>query len=220
MPVLLKICGLTRAEDALAAAAAGATYGGVILAPGGPRSVAPGAARAIFAASPLARCGVFVDEPIERLLERVEELALDVVQLHGDETPELAAAVRAGTRAGVWKAIRPRDGAEFVEAAETFEGAVDGLLLDGFSDAARGGTGTRFPWEEVARHRGRLAARLRLIVAGGLRPENVARAIELLEPDVVDVSSGVELSPGVKDPAAIRKFAEAVRDASTPEGVG
>jgi phosphoribosylanthranilate isomerase len=93
-------------------------------------------------------------------------------------------------------------------------------MVDGWSDQARGGTGTRFPWEEVAEHRNRLSAPLQLIVAGGLGPGNVAEVVTLLDPDVVDVSSGVEQSPGLKDPELIHAFADAVRSARAREGVG
>ena len=96
-------------------------------------------------------------------------------------------------------------------------GEVVGLHLDGWSERGRGGTGTRFPWEEVAGHRAALAADVRLIVAGGLRPDNVAQVISLLTPDIVDVSSGVESAPGVKDPESIRRFAEVVRAAVAGE---
>jgi phosphoribosylanthranilate isomerase len=218
--VEVKICGLTRQADALAAGRAGARYGGVILAPGGPRSVDGEGARRVFEGSGLRRCGVFVDEPLESLLDLAAHIGLDVVQLHGEEEPEVAAAIRAAGPYEVWKAVRPRDAAEFVAAVERHAATADGLLLDGWSAAARGGTGARFPWEAVAERRGVLPGGVRLIVAGGLDPENVERAVELLRPDVVDVSSGVEASPGVKDHKSIMAFVAAAQGTAAEQGRG
>jgi phosphoribosylanthranilate isomerase len=218
MPTI-KICGLTRAADVRAALDAGAAFGGVILAPGSPRTVPPEGVPALFADLPLPRVGVFVDEE-EGRLERIAAAAgLAIVQLHGDESPAAVERIRARTGVEVWKAIRPRSGEEFLREARRYEAVVDGLLLDGWSRVARGGTGARFPWEEVARHRDRLRSGLRLVVAGGLTAGNVAQVVERLSPDTVDVSSGVESAPGVKSPASIRNFADAVRRAPAQEGV-
>lgn len=207
--VLVKICGLTRAEDARAAEEAGARYGGVILAPGGRRSILPAAAAALFRGSALRRVGVFVDAEPGTLRRGARAAGLHVVQLHGEEAPGAAAALRAEAEWEVWKAVRPRDVAEFRAAVARYAGSVDALLLDGWSPDAPGGTGASFPWEEVAAARAELPADTRLVVAGGLRPDNVATAVRLLRPDAVDVSSGVELRPGVKDAAAVRAFVSA-----------
>lgn len=214
----VKICGLTRAEDARSAAAAGVEYGGVILAPGSPRTVHPEAATGIFAETTLVRCGVFVDETLSGIVEAVRVAGLSVVQLHGDESPDFAAEVRSETGLEVWKAVRPRSGEEFSAAVRHYAAWVDGLLLDGWSAEARGGTGTRFPWEEVAQRRGALGEETRLIVAGGLHPANVGTIIGLLRPDVVDVSSGVECAPGIKDAHRVQEFADAAR-APAQQGV-
>lgn len=206
----VKICGLTRRPDAEAAVAAGADFLGVILAPGGKRTVTPEHAGSVLAALPATRVGVFVDAPAGELEEAAVTARLDVIQLHGDETPETAGRLReAGWT--VWKALRPRDGAEFAAGVARWAGAVDALLLDGWSPHAMGGTGERFPWPEVAALRGRVPEGLALVVAGGLRPENVAEAAALLRPDVVDVSSGVETAPGIKDVDAVRAFVAAAR---------
>ena len=210
----VKICGLVRRPDAELVAASGADYGGVILAPGGKRSISAGAAAELFADLPLRRVGVFVDAATETLLREAEIAGLHVLQLHGVETPGVAAELRKEGRWEVWKAVRPRTAEEFVRSLDEYTGAVDGILLDGWSPVAPGGTGARFPWEAVAEHRERIPAELRLVVAGGLGPANVAAAIELLRPDVVDVSSGVETAPGVKDPGAIPAFVSAVRAAA------
>jgi phosphoribosylanthranilate isomerase len=162
------------------------------------------------------RAGVFVNATADELRRAAERIALDVLQLHGDEPPELAEALR---REGftVWKAVRPRSGDEFAAAAVLYAGAVDALLVDGFSADARGGTGTAFPWREVAERIAAVAPETAIVAAGGLRPENVARAARILRPDVVDVSSGVESAPGVKDPDAVRAFAAAVRGLASTE---
>lgn len=208
-PPAVKICGLTRHEDAAVAVDAGARYLGAILAPGGKRTVTPEAAAVIFGDLPARRVGVFVDATADELRRVAEDARLDVLQLHGDEPPELATALR-GEGFVVWKAVRPRGGDDFVAAAVHYEGAVDALLLDGWSAEARGGTGASFPWREVAAHLHALPAGMALVAAGGLRPENVAEAASVLRPAVVDVSSGVERAPGIKDEAAVRAFAAAV----------
>lgn len=212
--VRFKICGLTRSQDAKTAAVAGATYGGVILAEGSPRTVTPERARAVFTGSSLRRCGVFVNPSIEELVRASATAGLDVIQLHGDEDADFVRTAKGETRAEVWKVVRPRSGAEFAAAAADFAAVADGLMLDGWSAEARGGTGTRFPWEEVAERMGDLPSQVRLIVAGGLNPENVAEVISILRPAIVDVSSGVESEPGIKDGGRVRAFAKAVREAS------
>jgi phosphoribosylanthranilate isomerase len=126
--------------------------------------------------------------------EAARTAGLHVLQLHGDERPEMAAALRARGWT-VWKALRPRTGDEFAAGGPRWAGAVDALLLDGFSHAARGGTGASFPWAEIAARRDALPDGVALVAAGGLRPENVAEAAAILRPRVVDVSSGVESAP-------------------------
>lgn len=205
----VKVCGLTRREDALMAAAAGATYVGVVLAPGGKRTVGLDQAQEVLRGADARRVGVFVNAGPETLVRTAEALSLDVVQLHGDETAEEVRGIAAAGPWRVWKAVRIRSGDDFVRAVEHYAAVADGLLLDGWHAAARGGTGTAFPWEEVAEHRAKLPAGLSLVAAGGLRPDNVGRASAILRPSVVDVSSGVEHAPGVKDADAIRAFVTA-----------
>lgn len=205
----VKVCGLMRHEDAAVAAQAGARWLGVILAPGYRRSVTADDARVILRSFQARRVGVFVDAD-ELILRSVAEAAeVDVLQLHGDEPPELAARMRA---AGweVWKAVRARDADDFSAAVARYAGSVDALLVDGYSPDSRGGAGVRFDWEAVAARRGELPDEMRLIAAGGLRPENVADAVRILRPHAVDVSSGVEAAPGRKDPQAVREFVRAV----------
>ncbi|MDB4951026.1 MAG: N-(5-phosphoribosyl)anthranilate isomerase [Gemmatimonadetes bacterium] len=209
----VKICGLTRRADAETAVGAGASYLGFILAPGGRRTVSVATIIELAGGLDARRVGVFVDASGDELRRAGEAARLDVLQLHGDETPELAADLRS-LGFTVWKAVRPRTGAEFEAAAGRWSGAVDALLLDGWSPDAHGGTGARFPWAEVAALRAALDGGTRLVAAGGLRPGNVAEAVRLLRPDVVDVSSGVESAPGVKDAEAIRTFVAAARPRS------
>jgi len=209
---LVKICGMMRREDAEIAAGAGADFIGVILAQGGKRSVTPEAAGVILQGLPIRRVGVFVDATEAELIAAARAARLDVLQLHGDEPPSLGARLR---REGftVWKALRPRTGEEFAGEAPRWAEAADALLLDGYSQQARGGTGHAFPWRAVAERMDALPGGIALVAAGGLRPENVAEAIRVLMPFAVDVSSGVEAAPGVKDPEAIHRFIRAARGA-------
>lgn len=209
-PPAVKVCGLTRPQDAAAAVEAGARYLGVILAPGGRRTVAPRDGAVIFGDLKVQRAGVFVNATPDELRRAADAARLDVLQLHGDEAPELAAALR-GEGFTVWKALRPRSGDELSAGLVHYAGAVDAILLDGYSAEARGGTGTAFDWRAAAERLGELPPETMLVAAGGLRPENVAEAASILRPQVVDVSSGVESAPGVKDHAAVRAFAAAVR---------
>jgi phosphoribosylanthranilate isomerase len=213
----VKVCGLTRAQDAVMAEAAGAHYLGVILAPGRARSVTLDAARRILGETARAGVGVFVDADADVLRAAADAARLDVLQLHGDEPPALCATLRdAGYT--VWKALRPRTADEFRKGAARYAGVVDALLVDGWSAASHGGTGTRFPWDAVAEVRAAdPATGPPLVAAGGLRPENVAEAVRILSPFAVDVSSGVERAPGIKDSARVTAFVAAVRATATAQ---
>lgn len=206
----VKICGVCSPADAALVADAGADYLGVILAPGRTRSRTLAEAASIFDAAPgVKRVGVFVDASAAEVQAAAERLRLSVVQLHGAEPPALAASLR--DVCSVWKAVRVR-APDVVEAAFTaYDGAVDALLLDGWVPHAEGGAGARFAWGDVAPLRDRWPASLRLVAAGGLRPGNVRAVIDVLAPDVVDVSSGVESAPGVKSAAAVKEFVAAAR---------
>ena len=206
----VKICGVCRPEDARVAAEAGAAYVGVILAPGFARTRTVADAEAIYdAAGPRTRrVGVFVNGSEAEILRAAAQLRLDVIQLHGSEGAYFAARLRDAGDAQVWKALRPRTAAHFVLATDEYADAVDALLLDG---AGSGGTGSSFPWAEVSAARAALPATLRLVVAGGLNPGNVATAARILQPDVVDVSSGVETRSCEKDHSLVRAFVDAAR---------
>lgn len=204
----IKVCGFTRPEDALGAFEAGVRAFGVVLAPSR-RQVTLELAEEILAPLPdgVMRIGVFVDAPAGEVAEAAARLGLTLVQLHGSESPEYCAALGLP----VMKALRV--GPDFDPAlAERYRGAVTALLLDTLVAGEQGGTGVPFDWSAVASRMPRIAP---VIVAGGLRPDNVAEAIRVLRPFGVDVSSGVESSPGVKDMELIRSFVAAVEAADT-----
>jgi phosphoribosylanthranilate isomerase len=199
----IKICGICRLEDGLAAAEAGADAIGFVFAES-PRRIDAEAARTIARDLPphVLRFGVFVDETPAEIARVVAAAELDRVQLHGFEEPMVRELV--GTR--VVKAFRARDESVIEEIAGW---AVDTFFLDTWTPEAAGGTGRPFDWG-VARRAAQLG---RLILAGGLTPDNVGTAIQEVRPFGVDVSSGVEEFPGVKDARRIRDFVDAVRRA-------
>lgn len=206
----VKFCGITRFEDAEEAVRLGAWAIGLNHWDGSVRRCEPSVASEI--ASRLRRrveiAGVFVNATLDEVARAVEDHSLSIVQLHGDEGPAFCREVARRTGARVVKVLRVRSGAE-VAAAETFR--VDFHMLDAHSSRGRGGTGESFDWELL---RGRRSS-VPLIVAGGLRPGNVAEAISVARPFAVDVASGVESSPGVKDHALMAAFAERARAAAT-----
>lgn len=208
----VKICGVCRRENAELVVAAGADRIGVILAPGSPRTLTLEQARTVLEpAQDVARVGVFVDAPVDEILHAITVLDLNIVQLHGQEPPESVAALQDA--ASVWKAVRVRDPADVLRAADAYP-AVDALLLDAWHPMQAGGTGTALDWHALAGYRDRLPASFPLILAGGLNPRNIAAAVMLLRPDGVDVSSGVEDSPGRKSAAMVHAFIAAARAAT------
>jgi phosphoribosylanthranilate isomerase len=209
----VKICGLGRPEDARVAEEAGADYLGVVFAPS-PRQRSEGEARRIWRDTSARRVGVFVNAQEEELLGQARRLGLSVVQLHGAEDPEYCRRVSRSGGWQTWKAVRLRAGQDIGPIVVSYAPVVDGLLLEGWSPSGRGGVGARFDWSVAARAKDAWPEGLRLILAGGLGPANVAEAIERVRPEIVDVSSGVELAPGLKDPDAVRSFVEAVRKVS------
>lgn len=223
----VKICGLTRPRDARAAADTGADYLGVVLVPGSPRAVTAEEARRIRGDLALPLVLVSADRPVDRLVRDAEAADADVLQLHGDESP---AAVRELGDAGswsIWKSVRVRGPGDVASALERYGGLVDGLHLDGWHPERLGGTGRRFPWSSVRELRDAVPVDTVLVAAGGLTPDNVGRAVEVLRPDVVDVSSGVEADgegeghgAGLKDAGRIRAFVGAARSAIAAAGEG
>ncbi len=206
--MFVKICGVTRVEDAEAAVDSGANAIGFVFWPQSPRFVDPFRARAIAAALPpfVTIVGLFVNQPAEYVNGVASLVPLGAVQLHGDETPDAAARLRRP----VLKAIATSSSAissatSALSAVAIWPSAVT-LLLDAHDPEKRGGTGRTIDCDAAAT----VAAARRTILAGGLTPENVADAIRRVRPFGVDVSSGVERTPGVKDRAKIRALFESI----------
>lgn len=192
--VRVKICGITNEDDALRAVEAGADALGFVFYDLSPRCVSFETAERIIRKLPpyVVTSGVFVNNPASFIESAVERCRINVVQLHGDETPQFC----TGIRHTVVKAFRIRD----ITSIETIRSyAVAGYLLDAYTPGAYGGTGLTFNWETA-----RIAKQFGpIILAGGLKPENVRTAVETVEPYAIDVSSGVEVSPGRKDHAKV-----------------
>lgn len=199
--MLVKICGITRAEDARAAVEAGASAIGFVFWPESPRFVDPYRARVIRASLPpfVTAVGVFVNQQADYVSGVASLVRLGTVQLHGDETSEFAARLPVPVmKALALETIGDRDLAAWPDQTT--------ILLDVHDPVKRGGTGRTIDWKAAAA----IAARRRTVLAGGLTPDNVADAVARVRPFGIDVSSGVEASPGIKDPRRIRALFEAL----------
>ena len=224
MRTRVKICGITRVDDGVAAARAGADAIGLVFWPGTPRCSSIAQAQAISAALPpfVARVGLFVDPDPAHVRAALAGLALDALQFHGDEP---AALCRSFGRPYL-KAIPVREGVDLLECASQFDDAA-GLLFDAFRPGdLPGGTGHAFDWSRLTA-KIRAALPVPLVLSGGLTPDNVVEAIRRVRPFAVDVSSGVEerdadgrVRRGRKDPARIAAFMRGVRSADQPDGMG
>ncbi|HEX6051392.1 MAG TPA: phosphoribosylanthranilate isomerase [Gemmatimonadaceae bacterium] len=218
MPVEVKFCGLTRAADADVAASLGARYVGVIFADSPRRVDPPTAAAVVSPARGRARAvGVFGPSTTDAIRSVTGRIALDVVQLHGDPTPDTVERVRPVFAGEVWAVVRVATNVLPPEAFGLFE-VADAVVLDTRVAGRLGGTGTPFAWDAVARSLDGHRAHARVVLAGGLTPANVGDAMRAIAPDVVDVSSGVETAPGIKDHARMRAFADAVRGQGSTKG--
>lgn len=204
----VKICGVTNLADAQAAVAAGADALGFVFVPGTPRCISADQAAAIIRELPpfVAKVGLFVNADVHTVATTIAQSGVDTIQLHGEETPAFARQFRAAVK--VIKAFQIR-GADSMAELAAYAGAADAWLLDAFVPGAHGGTGARFDWALAAA--ANMAVRP-VILAGGLTAANVIEAIRTVLPFAVDVSSGVEASPGQKDHA---KVAEFIRSAKT-----
>jgi phosphoribosylanthranilate isomerase len=207
MAVRVKICGLTSEADARAAVEAGADALGFMFYEPSPRHVPLSVAAEIIHGLPpmVAKAGVFVNASARFIHEAVATCGLDTIQLHGEEPAEFCQLFRP--RLKVVKAFRIRDAASLSNLSAYVE-ACDALLLDSHVDGQKGGTGTAFNWQLAVEAK---AAGLPIILAGGLTPDNAAEAVRRVRPFGVDVSSGVESSPGRKDASKMGAFIRAVR---------
>jgi phosphoribosylanthranilate isomerase len=207
----VKFCGLTRTGDAAEAARLGAAYVGAIFA-GGPRNVTPARARELFdaaGAGPSA-VGVFGADDVNEIAANAITAGVAVIQLHGDPRAADVRAMRRRFGGPVW-AVARADGSVLPEWTEELFHEADAVLLDARVQGRLGGSGVTLKWGALADSLASLRGRTPVILAGGLKPENVAEAVRELAPDVVDVSSGVESSPGIKDHEKMRAFIDAAR---------
>ncbi len=198
----VKVCGITSSEDALCAVRLGASALGFVFYEKSPRFVTPSEAKEIIRQIPpfVTKVGVFVNAGADYLREAKDIAGFDVYQFHGDETPEFCATFSED----YIKAIRVKDSGS-LDAVELYD--TDAFLFDTYSPDAYGGTGENFSWDVLS---GRKLEGEFVILSGGLNPDNVRDAIRAVGPYAVDVSSGVESSPGIKDHAKLERFMEAV----------
>ena len=203
MATAVKICGITRPEDALAAARAGAHAIGLVFYEPSPRHVTPGRAAEIIRVVPpfVTTVGLFVNATAEQVHATLAEAPVGLLQFHGDETPEFC---RQFKRPYV-RAVRVRVGVDLLQYARDFHDAK-ALLLDAYVEGLHGGSGAAFDWSLIPR-----GLPLPVILSGGLTPENVMEAVRRVRPSAVDVSSGVESAKGIKDAQKIAAFIKGVR---------
>ena len=204
MTTAVKICGVTRAEDALAAAHHGAHAIGLVFYAPSPRYIEPDAAASIVRALPpfVTPVGLFVDADEAQVRDITRRAGIQLIQFHGSETPEFCA------RFGLpWmRAVRVRPGVDLLQYARDFHGAR-ALLLDAYQEGLHGGTGATFDWALIPP-----SLPVPIVLSGGLNPDNVSAAVRAVKPWAVDVSSGVEASKGIKDANKIAAFISGVRD--------
>ncbi len=200
----IKICGITRSEDALAAAASGADALGLVFYDRSPRHVSIQQAIQLTETTPpfVTLVGLFVNPSEDEVQEVLRQVPLDVLQFHGEEDPEFCIKFKRP----YLKAVRVKAGMDLIQCAARYKGA-HGLLLDAFVEGTHGGTGTSFDWALIPS-----GLPIPVILSGGLHPDNVAEAIRRVRPYAVDVSSGVESAKGIKDAAKIAAFIEEVKN--------
>lgn len=200
----VKICGITRPEDGLAAAAAGADAIGLVFYDRSPRAIDAARAWEISAALPpfVMRVGLFVNARPDFVKATLAAVALDLLQFHGDESEAYCSSFGRP----YLKALRMKPGMDLAAAANAY-GSAHGILVDAWHEEQFGGTGTSFDWSLL----GTSLRHERLVLAGGLHPQNVALAVAQVRPWAVDVSSGVERAPGIKDKSRIEQFISEVQ---------
>jgi phosphoribosylanthranilate isomerase len=217
-PTKVKICGITRLEDAELAVELGAWAVGMVFYEPSPRGCSLAQAQLIAAAlrRKVELCGVFVNAHMEQIVDVSEQLGLTLLQLHGDEGPSFCGEAARRTGARIVKALQVSGIGDIRDAARfhTDFHLLDARSSDPNREGLRGGTGETFDWKLLAGRRSKVP----LILSGGLSPENVTEAIERVRPFVVDTASGTESAPGRKDPARLRDFFAAVESADAPIG--
>lgn len=203
MRTRIKICGITRVGDALEAVNEGADALGLVFYPPSPRHITISQAQEIVAALPpfVTTVGLFVNEEPAVIGRVIEEVGIDLLQFHGDETPEYCSS-----HGRPWiKAVRMKEDVDLHQQAELY-GNARGLLLDAYRPGVPGGTGDTFNWQRIPES---LAGKI--VLAGGLNVDNVTEAVKTVKPYAVDVSGGVEAAKGIKDAAKISRFIRGVR---------
>ncbi len=213
--VEVKFCGLTRPEDAALAVELGAGYCGVIFA-GGPRMLSVAQAADVLKpvnGTATKRVGVFGAQGVHDALRIADELSLDVIQFADSVADVRRIGLRERFAGALWQVAHtdPQAATAMADPAQWFASGADAIVLDAAVAGRLGGTGVALDWAALGPEVRRLRSLGRVVLAGGLRPENVARAVSLAAPDVVDVSSGVESSPGRKDPERMRAFVREAR---------
>lgn len=209
--MMVKICGLMRREDVEVAESAGADYVGVILSEGFGRSVAPERAADLVRGVTPTPVAVLVDEEPDSAAARATTLGARVLQLHGEEPPEVVREVSRRGEWRLWKSVRVREARDVVTAVDLYGDLVHGMLLEGFRPGVVGGGGARLDLDKLERILLGVPAHLEVILAGGLTPDTVGAVVARFRPAVVDVSSGVEHEQGRKDAELVRRFVRAAR---------
>jgi phosphoribosylanthranilate isomerase len=215
----VKICGVTRREDALAVDRAGADYLGVILSAGFSRSVAPEEASAIVEGVRPIAVAVLVEEEPRAAEAAARSIGAGVIQLHGEEPPSVLAEIRTRGSWKLWKAVRARELDDLERAVERYADVADGILVEGWKEGVVGGGSARLDLDP-ARVRALIPEHLDFILAGGLDPETVGDAVAAFRPEVVDVSSGVERVKREKDHELVERFVESARGAAAALAAG
>ncbi len=205
----IKICGITREQDALAAARYGANAIGLVFYAQSPRYVTPARATELMRALPpfVMSVGLFVDASADEVTRTLAAARVDLLQFHGNESPAYCRQISRQCGVPYLKAARVRPGLDLLQYAHDYHDAK-ALLLDAYVEGAHGGTGSTFDWALIPKN-----LPLPVVLSGGLTPENVTMAIQAVRPWAVDVSSGVEISKGIKDTAKIAAFVTGVRNA-------
>lgn len=205
----IKICGITREEDARVAAHCGANAIGLVFYANSPRHVTPARAAEIMRALPpfVMSVGLFVDAAVGEVAQTLAHARVDLLQFHGDESPDTCRQISQQSGVPYLKAVRVRPGLDLLQYARDYRDAK-ALLLDAYVEGLPGGTGATFDWALIPKD-----LPLPVVLSGGLTPENVTSAIQAVRPWAVDVSSGVEQSKGIKNAAKIAAFVTGVRNA-------